>query len=510
MNISPSDFEVMRHSFTAIPEQMGASLMRSAYSPNIKERKDESCAIFSPKGHLLAQAEHIPVHLGAMPVAVKVATKECKPSEGDQVILNNPFKGGTHLPDVTLIKPVYYNNEHVGYTVNRAHHADVGGDVPGSMPGDSKKLEEEGIIISPTLAVKDKKLNRDIKNLFKEMRSPKERIGDLNAQIGANNKGASEFIKTIDKFGLNRYKNFIEDYFNYSKSKSHKMIQKLPNGVFNSKDYLEWRDKEVKIKVQIEISDDELTFDFQGTSDQIYGNINAPFQVTLSAIYYILKCLLPKEVPLNYGSYDPIGVKAPEGSVVNAKPPVAVSAGNVETSQRIVELILRALEPALPDKIPAESTGSMNNLAIGNDRFTYYETIGGGAGATSKQDGEDGVHVHMTNTKNTPIEALENYYPLKVDKYKLRNNSGGKGKYNGGEGLIREIKVKEDSKLSIQSERRKNTPKGAKKGENGKKGKNILIKGNQEIKLNSKVSRKIKKSESIRICTPGGGGWGKN
>ncbi|MFP4001582.1 MAG: hydantoinase B/oxoprolinase family protein [Thermoplasmata archaeon] len=506
--LKPTELEVMKHAFTAIPEQMGASLQRSAYSPNIKERKDESCALFTAKREMIAQAEHIPVHLGAMPNALENAVSNCAPGKNDQVILNDPYSGGTHLPDITLIKPVFVEEELVGYVVNRAHHSDVGGITPGSMPGQSKTLSEEGIIITPTLVIEDGEMNREVTEKLQRSRSAKERMGDLRAQIGANEKGAEEFEKAIEKYGMEKYRVFKEQIMGYSEKRTKKMIEELPDSTVSSEDLMEWDDG-VKLRVEIGIHDDKLNFDFSGTQEQVEGNINAPAPVTYSAVYYVLRCLLSADVPVNNGCYMPLSIHIPEGTVLNPKPPAAVSAGNVETSQRVVELIFRAFEKVLPEKILAESQGTMNNLLIGNDDFTYYETIGGGAGASKEGPGESGVHVHMTNTKNTPLEVIENEYPLRITAYTLRRSSGGNGKNPGGDGIIREIKSLEDAEVSIQSERRTREPKGIMGGENGKTGKNIKISDNGEEEVDSKITFEIKEGEGVRIETPGGGGYGE-
>ncbi len=506
--LKPTDLEVMKHAFTAIPEQMGAALQRSAYSPNIKERKDESCALFTPEKEMIAQAEHIPVHLGAMPNALKSAVSNCRPGKGDQVILNDPYSGGTHLPDITVIKPVFLKDEMLGYVVNRAHHSDIGGETPGSMPGDSETLEEEGIVISPRLLVDEGTIDQGVIDVLRRARSPRERVGDIRAQIGANERGATEFKKTVEKFGIEDYHAFRDQVMRYSEKRTRSMIEGLPDTIVSSEDFMEWK-SDVKLKVRVEIEDDEMKFNFSGTDPQVKGNINAPKPVTYSAVYYILRCLLPSDVPVNNGCYRPIDVNIPEKSVLNPEPPVAVSAGNVETSQRVVELILRSLFKILPKKIPAESQGTMNNLIIGSDDFTYYETIGGGAGATSSKDGESGVHVHMTNTKNTPIESIENEQPLRVTVYKLRKGSKGEGKNSGGDGIIREIKLLKDAEVSIQSERRERAPKGVKGGKDGALGRNLMIQADRIEEIGGKITIELYNGESIRIETPGGGAWGE-
>ncbi|MFP3872502.1 MAG: hydantoinase B/oxoprolinase family protein [Candidatus Natronoplasma sp.] len=505
--LSPTQLEVMKHAFTAIPEQMGAALQRSAYSPNIKERKDESCALFTADEKMIAQAEHIPVHLGAMPSALKSVVGSCEMEKGSQLILNDPYSGGTHLPDVTLIKPVFREGDILGYVVNRAHHSDIGGKTPGSMPGDSKRLKDEGIVISPRHLIKNNDYVEEVLELLEQARSPEERIGDVKAQAGANEKGAEELKDTVDKFGYDDYLAFKEEILGYSEARTRRMIEDVPSGVLSYEDEMEWKDT-VSLKVEIEVREDEIDFDFSGTSPQVNGNINAPKPVTYSAVYYVIRCLLPKDVPVNEGCYRPLNIKIPEGSLLNPKHPAAVSAGNVETSQRVVELLLRALYDVFPKTIPAESQGTMNNLTIGNERFTYYETIGGGAGASFNQRGESGVHVHMTNTKNTPIEALENDYPLRVAAYKLREGSGGEGEHDGGDGMIREIRLLERAETSIQSERREKGPKGANGGSDGKPGRNLRITDEDHEELKSKVTVSMEEGERIRIETPGGGGWG--
>ncbi|MFW6141732.1 MAG: hydantoinase B/oxoprolinase family protein [Candidatus Saliniplasma sp.] len=505
--LTPTDIEVMKHAFISIAELMGASLQRSAYSSNIKERKDESCAVFSKDGEMISQAEHIPVHLGAMPKSLDSALEHCEMEDGDQIILNDPYAGGTHLPDITIIKPVF-DGGLIGYVVNRAHHADVGGDIPGSMPGKSKILDEEGVVISPTHIVKKGKICQDVLNIFNSTRNPKERRGDLQAQIGANERGAQELIKNVKRFGPDKFNCFIKEIIDYSEARTRKILRELPMGELCYMDHMEWEPK-VKLNVKISIEKDSITFDFAGTDKQVEGNINAPSSVTHSAIYYVLRCLLPEDVPVNQGCYRPLSISIPKGCVLNPKPPAAVSSGNVETSQRVVELIFRALQDIFPDKICAESQGTMNNLVIGNKNFTYYETIGGGAGGCSCGPGESGVHVHMTNTKNTPIEALEKEYPLRIHAYRLRKGSGGAGKNKGGDGLIRDIEALEDAHLSIQSERRIFPPKGIYGGEDGEIGNNILIKKDKNTDIGGKVSLPLSKGDRVRIETPGGGGWGK-
>lgn len=506
--LTPIEIEIMKHAFISIPEQMGASLQRSSYSPNIKERKDESCALFSADAKLLAQAEHIPVHLGAMPNALDAAIESCDLSRGDQIILNDPYMGGTHLPDITIIKPVWSDEHFLGYVVNRAHHSDIGGKTPGSMPGDSKTLQDEGIVIQPMHIVHKGIIVEDVMDMFSELRCSSERMGDLRAQMGANELGAREFTKAVQRFGLDQYQDFVEDIVRYSEKRTREAIRGLPEFDIKEKDVMEWKEP-VELHLRMKKEEDEMKFDFQGTQQQVEGNINAPAPVTYSAVYYVLRCLIPDDIPITAGCYEPVAIDIPKDTVLNPKPPAAVSSGNVETSQRVVELILKCLRRVLPDMMPAESQGTMNNITVGNDNFTFYETIGGGAGAYRGGDGEDGVHVHMTNTQNTPIESIEHEYPLRVNQYRLRKGSGGSGMYKGGEGIVKEIEFLEDCHLSIQSERRDHEPKGMNGGKNGKCGRNLLLSNGEKIILESRVSMDVKTGESLIIKTPGGGGWGK-
>ncbi len=505
--LSPSRLEVMKHAFTAIPEIMGNSLKRSAFSPNIKERMDESCAIFTGDGKLLAQAEHIPVHLGAMPCALDRVLHEVCMGPEDQVVLNDPYAGGTHLPDITLIKPVYYRDQCIGYAVNRAHHADVGGTTPGSMPGNSRRLEEEGIVIPPVHLMRDGEMVHDVLRIFEKMRSPEERKGDIRAQLGANQRGALEFLRTVQRFGEEDYRAFTREIMDYSEKRTRESLRTIPDGKYSAESSMEWAEP-VKLRVKMEVEHGEVKMDFGGSSSQVNGNINAPLPVTLSAVYYVIRCLIPDDIHINAGTFRPVRVKIPEGCVLNPGYPAAVSAGNVETSQRVVELLFEALREALP-KIPAEGQGTMNNLIIGSDSFTYYETIGGGAGASYMGNGEDGVHVHMTNTKNTPVEVLENEYPLRVISYHLRKGSGGMGLHQGGDGIVRDIRVLEDCELSVQSQMRVSGPRGMNGGGAGATGRNVLINDHGEVTLDSMVNIPMKKGWRIRIETPGGGGWGR-
>jgi len=467
--LDPVTLEVFKHLILAIPEEMGANLRRTAFSPNIKERLDESCAVFDARGRLIAQAEHIPVHLGAMPSAVEaVAVDFPELNPGDQVIMNDPYRGGSHLPDITLIAPFLWEGKLKGYAVNRAHHADVGGDTPGSMPGSSSTLYEEGIVIPPTLFVKKCIIQDHVRAVFeKETRNPAERIGDLNAQVGANRLGVSRCIDFISRYGERAFDQFVEAVIDYAKSRVTAHLSDLPDGEVEAIEYLDGEDNPVPIHVKIRIQGARLEADFTGTAPQSPGNANTPLSVTRSAVYYVLRCLLPPDIPPNHGCYESVKVTAPEGSLLNPRPPAAVSSGNVETSQRIVDVLLLVLKELLPDQIPAQGQGTMNNLAIGWGKKTYYETIAGGMGGSPKCDGASAVQIHMTNTATTPVEALESAYPIRVIKTSLRDGSGGEGIHTGGMGLTREFLFLEDAVVSIQSERRRFPPKGIGGGNDG-------------------------------------------
>ncbi|NOR77721.1 MAG: hydantoinase B/oxoprolinase family protein [Methanophagales archaeon] len=516
--MNPITLEILKNTFTAIPEEMGAALKRTAYSPNIKERMDASCAIFDAGGRMLAQAEHIPVHLGAMPLTVEFALRQFDDlQEGDQIVVNDPYHGGSHLPDITVIKPIFYDTELVGYAVNRAHHADVGGMTPGSMPGNSTEIFQEGLIIPPCKLLTRGKENADIFEIIKaNTRTPVERAGDIRAQIAANNLGAMRMTEHIKKYGVTAYTEFAASIIAYSEKRMRDAITKIPDGTYTAEDFMDddgVTDQPVKIAVTLKVVGSAINISFEGTDRQRRGNINAPYAVTLSAVYYVLRCVTNPEIPPNHGCYLPLSINVPEGTVLNPKRPAAVSSGNVETSQRIVDVLLLALHKAMPHKIPAQSQGTMNNVVIGGtvngEGFTYYETIAGGQGASPNKNGDDGIHTHMTNTANTPIEALELSYPLRVVCYELIPDSGGNGKFRGGSGIKRAIEVlADDATLSIQSERRKYPPKGLLGGEDGRAGKNYLVRDNKRIDLPSKLTMPLENGDVVVIETPGGGGYG--
>ena len=509
--LDPVTLEVFKHLILAIPEEMGANLRRTAFSPNIKERMDESCALFDAKGRLMAQAEHIPVHLGAMPSAVgSVAADFPSLSPGDQVIVNDPYRGGSHLPDITLIAPFFWEGKLKGYAVNRAHHADVGGKTPGSMPGFSRTLGEEGIVIAPTLFVEKDRLQRPILRRFEEeTRNPAERLGDLNAQVGANRLGVSRCMDFIRRYGEHAFDEFVTAMIRYSRSRVRAHLSALPDGTGEATDYLDGDAHPLPITVKVALQGPRFEVDFTGTVPQMEGNANTPLSVTRSAVYYVLRCLLPADIPANHGCYDSVLVMAPQGCLLNPRPPAAVSSGNVETSQRIVDVILLALKDLLPEQIPAQAQGTMNNLAIGWEGKTYYETMAGGMGGSPKCDGASAVQVHMTNTATTPTEALESAYPVRVLKTAFREGSGGSGMHGGGMGLSRDILLLKKAVVSIQSERRRLAPRGLAGGQDAQCGSNCLRRiDGVEVDLPGRYTGEVQKGETLIIHTPGGGGWG--
>jgi N-methylhydantoinase B len=485
------ELQIIGSALRAVAEEMGAVLVRSSFSANIKERRDCSAALFDERGRMIAQAEHIPVHLGAMPEAV-AAVRAHDPAVGETWIVNDPYTGGTHLPDITLV-----SRTELGYAVTRAHHADVGGVEPGSMPAASTRLDEEGVVIPPT-RLDDETLAA----LVARMRNPEERRGDLRAQLAAQRLAERRVTELCERRGRERVAAAMDELFAYSERVVRAGIAALPDGRYEAEDVLEPVGGELTIRVAVTIRGDELELDFAGTSSQHGGNLNCPLAVTRSAAYFVVRCLTAPDVPASGGAYAPVAVLAPEGSLVNARAPGAVAAGNVETSGRIVDVLFRAFGRAVP--VPAQGQGTMNNVTLGNDRFTYYETIGGGQGACPGADGPSGVHVTMSNTLNTPVEALELSYPLHVERYELRRGSGGEGARRGGDGVVRELRVLEPCRVSIISERRQHAPQGEDGGGEGARGRNLL----NGVELPAKVTRELAAGDVIRIETPGGGGHG--
>jgi N-methylhydantoinase B len=479
-------------------EEMGVVLVRSAHSANIKERRDASTALFDARGQMVMQAEHIPVHLGAMPSAV-AAVLDSDHAEGDAWILNDPYRGGTHLPDITAISPVFHDGELIGFAASRAHHADVGGSVPGSMPADSETLEDEGVVIPPTKLVSRGEIDRQVLDgLTGRMRGPRQRVADLRAQLAANRAGARRMVEMVERYGLDVLREAMDATLDYAERRTRAAIEELGGGERSATDVLEARDDiDLELRLTATIDGSDLTLDFTGSADAHNGNLNCPLSVTLSACYFAVRVLADPDVPPCAGAYRPIKVIAPEGSLLNAGAPHAVVAGNVETSSRVADLVLRAFGRAL-------GQGTMNNLTLGNDDFTYYETLGGGQGACPDGDGPSAVHVAMSNTLNTPVEALELEFPLRAVEYSLRRGSGGDGEHRGGDGVVREVEALADMSYSLLTERRRHAPPGADGGEDGKPGRNLL---NGEA-LPSKAAGTLRAGDRLRIETPGGGGHG--
>jgi N-methylhydantoinase B len=516
-DVSPVLLEVFNNRFSHIAEEMGAVLQRTAFSPNIKERRDFSCAIFDAKGNLVAQAAHIPVHLGSMPMSVKSALEAYggRLEEGDVVVLNDPFKGGTHLPDITMVAPVYFEGELLFYVANRAHHADVGGMSSGSMPL-STSIHQEGVVIPPLKLVKKGQMDEELLRFFlSNVRNPSERDGDFAAQISALKVGQRRLVELLKSYGKEEVLRYAAALLDYAERLTRAFIKTIPDGVYSFTDYLEddgISTSDITISVEVRVKGDSLQVDFSNSSPQVLGPVNAVEAITRSAVLYTVRALVGREeFPTNDGIMRPIKVITEKGTVVDARFPAAVAGGNVETSQRIVDVLLGAFAKALPDIVPAASQGTMNNLTIGGinpetgEAFSYYETIGGGMGAWMGGNGESAVHSHMTNTLNTPVEALEFAYPLFVREYSIRRFSGGNGLYRGGDGVVREIKLLCDAEVTVLSERRRLPPYGLAGGEPGEVGRN-LVNGKP---MSSKFSKLLKKGSVIRIETPGGGGWGK-
>lgn len=521
MKLSPIDIQVINQSFIQIAEQAGVVLQRSSFSPNIKERLDFSVGIYGildniPK--LIGQAEHIPVHLGAMSESLKYIQKLFplnKLRDGDVIITNDPYLGGTHLPDIALTRPIFYKDSLIAIVTNRAHHADVGGIIPGSMPAGKYSLEDEGVVISPRFIQRENKLDQKFLNSFlSQVRSPEERKGDLNAQL-ASLAIASEKLKAL----YNRYSTKdINEAINFLGRRSRNalityFIEKLPERSESlcAVDYLDndgVSDSSIEINVEIYKKNDVVIFDFTKSANQVEGNINATSAVVAAACFYVIRCLIPNSYSTNFGLFQNIKIITRSGSILNPKKPAGVAGGNVETSQRLVDVILKALAKKLPLLIPAASCGTMNNITIGSSNFTYYETIAGGHGASHNGSGIT-AHTHMTNTGNTPIEILESHYPIEILEYSLIDNSEGLGQHNGGRGIRRSFKVNSnDVKVSLLTERRKFAPYGIFGGKNGRKGYNILVKDSKSIVLPSKTTFQIEKGDIIIIETPGGGGYG--
>jgi N-methylhydantoinase B len=509
--IDPISLEVARNQFASLAEQMGAVLRRTSYSPNIKERADCSVAVFTAGGEMLAQAEHIPVHLGSMPASVQAVLERFRPEPGVEYAVNDPYAGGTHLNDLTLVRPVYAAGSLVAFVANRAHHADVGGEAPGSMPAHATTLDQEGYVVRPTPAFRDGSWLEEFSEPFlAASRTPVERRGDLAAQLGANEIGARRLGELIEREGLERFRRLAAALLDYGERRMSAALRGLPAGSYRFTDLLEWGEVDLPISVAVTIDGDGLTADFTGSHPQIAGNLNAVEAVTRSCLYYAVRVATDPAIPANGGCYRTIDLVAPAGSIVNALPPAAVAAGNVETSQRIADVVLGALAQAAPERVPAASQGTMNNVLIGNYEFAYYETLGGGQGGRPGKPGQSGIHTGMTNTKNTPIESFEGHYPLRVTRYTLRRDSGGAGLYPGGEGIEREIEFGAAATVSLLGERRRIRPWGLEGGGPGACGEDYLIRpGRAPERLPGKITFEVETNDRLLIRTPGGGGWGK-
>jgi N-methylhydantoinase B len=510
MIVDPVTLEVARHRFAAIATEMGGVLRRTSLSPNIKERADCSAAIFTADGEMLAQAEHIPVHLGAMPESVRACLAAFDPVPGAQYAVNDPFAGGTHLNDLTIVAPVFVDGAHVAWVGNRAHHADVGGEAPGSMPAHAVTVDQEGHRVPPTLAVRDGAWVDDFVGPFVgASRTPWERRGDLDAQLGANAVAARRLAELIASVGLAEHRRVAGALLDYGERRMRAAVASLPDGSYGFTDFMEHGERDVAITVRVTIDGEGLKADFTGSDPQVEANFNAVEAVTRSCLYYAARVATDPTIPANGGCYRPISLHAPPGSVVNALPPAAVAAGNVETSQRIADVILGALAQAAPERVPAASQGTMNNVLIGNEEFAYYETVGGGQGARPYRDGQSGIHTGMTNTQNTPIESLHTHYPFRIRAYTLRRDSGGAGQFRGGEGIRREMEFLAPATLSLMGERRRTPPWGLAGGEQGATGEDWLHRRDGEVeRLPGKATVEVMPGDRLVVLTPGGGGWG--
>jgi len=535
MNFDPTTLEIYRALYTSVAEEMGVALRRTAFSPNIKERRDYSCAVFDSSGRVIAQGDHMPVHLGSMPMAVAAALREVEIGPGDVVALNDPFAGGTHLPDVTLVSGVFAQKAEgkrqkaarnrpssascLFYVANRAHHADIGGATPGSM-GLATDIYGEGVRIPPIHLVRGGEMCNDVmKLILANVRSSKERQADFEAQIGSLKTGAARLLEIVERRGTKEASEYAAHLISYSSRMMRRAIAAIPDGSYKAEDALDddgISAGEIPIRVRVTIKGDRAWVDFTGSSPQVAGALNAVASITVSAVSYVFRCLVDTDVPASAGLMEPIEVIAPEGTVVNARHPASVAGGNVETSQRIVDTVFKALARAIPGRIPAASQGTMNNLTIGGIdprtgfEFSYYETVAGGMGARPTLDGMNATHTHMTNSLNTPAEALEYSYPLRVRQYRIRKGSGGKGKYKGGDGSVREIEVLAPARMSLLADRRKRAPYGLQGGDDGALGRAFILRndGSKED-LPSKGSWDLRAGDRVRIETPGGGGFGK-
>lgn len=512
--------EIFKNIFHSIAEEMGATLRRSAYSPNIKERRDYSCAVYDANGDVLAMGDHMPVHLGSMPASVAAARASLTLEARDIAVLNDPFAGGTHLPDLTMVMPVFLTNKKAPtfYIANRAHHADIGGALAGSM-GPAREIFAEGLRIPPVHLFRRGEINRDvISMILANVRTPGEREGDLAAQVAACRTGHSRLLEVANKYGERELQTYSGFLLEYSENMMKATLCGLKPGIYTAEDFLDGDGISagpLRIRVRIKINRESAEVDFSGSAPQCAGNVNAVEAIAVSAVYYVFRCLLAEDVPATSGLIRPIRVIAPRGTIVNAEPPAAVAGGNVETSQRMVDTLFRALAKAAPSRIPAASQGTMNNLTLGGRDpktkapFAHYETIAGGIGARPRLDGISATHSHMTNSWNTPIEVFEQTYPVRVRSYSIRKKSGGPGRFRGGDGIVREIELLTPMQVAILSDRRERGPYGLSGGAEGKRGKNKLIRNGKMKALPGKIAFNAEAGDILRIETPGGGGHGK-
>jgi N-methylhydantoinase B len=522
----PTTLEIYRALYTSVAEEMGLTLRRTAHSPNIKERRDYSCAVFDARGRVIAQGDHMPVHLGSMPMAVAAALRETTLEPGDVIVLNDPFAGGTHLPDVTLVAAVFLRTKSrkgvqspLFFVANRAHHADIGGGTPGSM-GMATDVYGEGLRIPPIHLVRGGRVVGDVMRLLlANVRVERERRADFEAQIGSLKTGAARLLEIVARAGVSETAEYAQHLIDYSARLMRATVRAIPDGVYEAEDALDSDGigaGEITLRVRVEVKGERAFVDFGGSAPQVAGPVNAVEAITVSCVAYVFRCLIgAEEAPASAGLMEPIKVIAPLGSVVNARHPAPVAGGNVETSQRIVDVLFKALAQALPRSIPAASQGSMNNLTIGgtdtrnNREFAYYETVAGGMGARPSFDGVGGVHTHMTNSLNTPAEALEYAYPLRVRAYRLRRGSGGRGRTRGGDGVVREIETLVPARMSLLADRRRRAPYGLGGGEQGKTGRDAIVREGRARRIAAKGSWELRPGDRVRIETPGGGGHGK-
>jgi N-methylhydantoinase B len=505
--------EVMRNQMSSIAEDMGVVLRVTAFSPNIKERVDCSAAVFTSEGEMLAQAEHIPVHLGSMPASVAAVIERfgTDPEPGIQYAVNDPFHGGTHLNDLTLVRPVHVGGRHVAWVANRAHHADVGGEAPGSMPAHATRVDQEGIVVPPMVAVRDSAWTEEFVVPFLDAtRTPVERRGDLAAQLGANEAGAIRLAELVNRYGAATHRSMSQALMAYGERRMRAAIAALPDGTSSFVDHMEWQGELIPITAEITVNGDELTADMTASADQVHGNINAVRAVTGSCLSYAVRVATDPLIPATGGALRPLHLVTRPGSIVDAVAPAAVAAGNVETSQRISDTMLGALAVFAPNRVPAAGQGTMNNVLIGNDSFAYYETVAGGQGARPRRDGQSGIQTGMTNTKNTPITSLDTHYPFSITRYRLRRDSGGGGAFRGGDGIERGIRFNAPATVSLMGERRLTAPWGLSGGEDGAVGEDWLISAvGGRTRLPSKCTVEVQPGDELIVLTPGGGGWGE-